>query len=195
MIGLEGATALLTTRLRAAVPVKLRQLEQRLGLTDHELADPTVVAGFTLDRLPLEAWPALEVIGRTVDSPLARVDVDDAGMPIYAVRYGFRVFSWSRGDDYEPTDTARKRYGLAILEVLAGQLVLDPDTGYVDHLSLAQAYSDISVDPAGATIGGAWTDAVLVLLETVPPPPGYEPRGVVHTYGVDTTALPPHPAL
>lgn len=195
MIGLEGAGNLLAARFRVTIPDKLRQLEQRLALVDHALADPAVVVGFTLDRLPVEAWPALEVVGRSVDTPLLRVDVDELGMPVYATRYGFRVFSWSRGDDYEATDLARKRLGLAVLEVLAGQLVLDPDVGYVDALTLGQSYSDVSVDPAGATIAAAWTDAVVVVLETIPPPPGYGPRGVVHTKDVDTAVLPPHPAL
>lgn len=194
MRGVEDAARLVADRLADRLPGKVDEMRARYGATVDVLPDVVTVDAFDRQRLPVEAWPAVLVVGQETRG-MAPARVTGAG-ETFEVRYALRVYVWARAGDEAATDTARKRYALAVRELLIGGRVIDVDgdgrpAGWADPLSLVESYSDLAVDDSGATVAGAYVGVDVILVESVPG----DPVGEVATVNVDTAALPPHPAL
>jgi hypothetical protein len=189
VIGLEGACQLVTDRLEAALPGKTAELRTRLGAQPDDLPDVITVIPHELARLELEQWPAVMVVGQNLEQ-MVRDDVEADGTT-WLCTYRLRVWVWARGNDFGHTDRIRKRLTLAVRELLMQLRRLAAD-GQIDDRSIAESYSDLDVDNAGATIGGSWLEFLLVTRETL----GTIPiAGLADDVVLDTGALPQHPAL
>lgn len=219
MIGPEGAAELAAAWLELRVPYRLAGIEARLELEGPaRLGRPALVLPHDRLRLAVEEWPAILVVAQALRR-LGPVEVRPEVGDVYRATYGLRVFAWVRDEDEAATDLRRKRYLLAIREALLERLTMTgaplPSAGGIaspaittDALSLAESYSDLVVDDAGATIAGAWLDVDVIVeerLDNAPvdldgtPAPDPEPVELVDVTVTalprDTAALPPHPAL
>lgn len=190
MDGLEGACELVADRLRTALPAKTEELRDRLSVADPvDLPDVAVVYPHEIAPIPLEEWPAVMVVGQTLER-MTRDDVEAIGTH-WLCTYRIRVYVWSRGEGFAHTDRIRKRLTLATREVLM-QLRKVTGRAQLDDSSMGESYSDLDVDQADATIGGAYLEFLLVVQEVLGTVPT---KGVFETPVIDTASLPPHPAL
>jgi hypothetical protein len=188
--GLESACQLVAQRLRTALPAKTEEMRGRLSVADPaDLPDVAVVYDHELGHIPLEEWPAVMVVGQTLER-MTRDDVKADGT-YWLCTYRIRVYVWARGEGFGHTDRIRKRLTLAVREVLM-QLRKVTGNAQLDDSSMGESYSDLDVDQADATVGGAYLEFLLVVQEVLGTVPT---KGVVETPVIDTAFLPPHPAL
>jgi hypothetical protein len=165
-------------------------MRARIAVADPaDLPDVAVVYAHELGHIPLEEWPAVMVVGQALDR-MTRDDVAADGT-YWLCTYRIRVYVWARGDGFGHTDLVRKRLTLAVREVLM-QLRKVTGNAQLDDSTMAESYSDLDVDQADATIGGAYLEFQLVVREVLGTVPT---KGVVETPVIDTGTLPPHPAL
>lgn len=213
MRGPEGAAEVIRARLAGGLPAMVAELNDRLGLagTAAELAPPGalidgtprgLIAAQERPELPLDLWPAFLVVAQSMTAQ-RRIDVVDEGI-VYRRRYPVRVFIWARGEaaidvgaavdtsdrGFVDTDLRRKRYTLAVVELLLGLQHLGDGT-YLDEVSLRESYSDVMLDEdLAATIAASWVQIDVELDELL----ARTTLGVVGVpVDVDTTG--DHPAL
>lgn len=203
ILGPEAAAASLAARLADQLPTKLDELATRYEAEPATLPHPAVVAAHDRLRLPVEDWPAVLVLVQEL-SRITPVDRPQDGGETWVGRYPFRVYLWLRGDDDAGVDLLRKRYVLAVREVLmARRSLIDPtsdaagtatpagDVPVIDALALREDYGPVALSDAGATVAPAWVGADVLIAEEVPRLPDL---GTANTITTDTTTL-PHPAL
>lgn len=220
MNGPEGAALLLRDRIAERLPARLRLLETRLGLEANTLPDPARVLAAETGPLALEDWPSVYVLPQRTTG-LALVDVHAGADEAYRITYALRLVGWLRGDTYAGTDTLRKRYALALREVLLERKGLrgldeyaagtygageyggddDPIETVIRPETIREGYSEVFTDDAKRTIAGVVVDLELDVTETLPAPTPYgdpdEPNTIDVTVALDgdTASIPPHPAL
>lgn len=209
MYGPEVAADRLAARLRDRLPGQLAALADDLDAADGDLPPPALIEPHDRMRpLGIEEWPAVFVVVTGV-AGVRSARRDDAG-EAFAVRYPFRVYLWLRHESDTAVDLLRKRYVLAVREVLfarrallAAELAANrtylPDAAagpYVDPLALREDYAPLALDDAGRTIAAAYLEAELLAAELVAAPPslGTVDEGLVAA-AADTAGIPPHPAL
>lgn len=208
MIGPEGAAEALTSYLAARLPDKLAAIRARLDVGEV-VPDPAVVEAHDRYRLGVEEYPAVLVVVDTLSSFTVTGRGDD-GSEQYVARHPFRAFVWVRAQDDRAADLLRKRYVLAVREVLLERravvdyrrdvngtiLHASSSTAVVDPLTLTEDYGPVAMDEAGGTLAPAFVSLDVLIGEQLDPPP---PLGVMNTYAitgnVDTVGVPPHPAL
>lgn len=203
MIGPEGAAQAVAERLAAALPGRLAELRTRYTVTAAELPDPALVEPHDRIRRPLEDWPAVLVLVQQL-ARFTPTDRPSAGGETWVARYPFRVYLWLRAEDDVDVDLLRKRYVLAVREVLlARRSLMDTagpagDVPNVDPLALTEDYGPVALDENGNTIAAAYVAADILIAEEVTPLPEL---GTVNTTTVTVEHLdppaepPPHPAL
>lgn len=220
MNGPEGAATLVRDRLAERIPARLRLLETRLGLDAGALPDPARVLAAETGPLALEDWPSVYVLPQRTTA-LTLVDVHDGAAEAYRVTYALRLVGWLRGDGYAATDTLRKRYALALREVLLERKGLrgldefgagsfgsgefggddDPIETVVRPETIREGYSEVFTDEAKRTIAGVVLDFELDVTETLEAHAPYgdpeQPTTLEVTVALDgdTVQIPPHPAL
>lgn len=203
MIGPEGAAQALTEQLEAQLPAKLAELRTRLTVEEADLPDPGLVEPHDRIRRPIEAYPAVLVLVTGLGS-LTPVDRPDSLPEVWVARYPFRIYLWLRGEYEDATDLLRKRYVLAVREVLLARRVLATavqgdsgiripagDTPAIDPIALREDYSPIALDENGATVAAAYVEAACLIAESVEPDPVL---GTAGTLTVEEVPL-AHPAL
>lgn len=180
MNGPEELAEDLRTFLAAGMPGALATLRARLAVADELLPDPALVTAQERDLLDLNQWPALFVVVRDmtglrrVDGPNYAVDagppaeVTDAGSLTFRVRYPVRLFVFTRAHGYDVVDLQRKRYVLALRELL---LAAQQATG-LDVTTYTESYSD--VETAGPrdrrSLAAAYIEAIFDVDEVLDGP-------------------------
>lgn len=95
-----------------------------------------------------------------------RVDIDDAGRPVYMTRYSCRVYVYAKGDDWEGAMAARDNVAaacrLALLEYPTLSADVPGDTGYRLH---ENTYTEEFGEPSRLNRAGGrvWCGAVLTI--------------------------------
>ncbi|WP_053207946.1 hypothetical protein [Jiangella muralis] len=186
--GIEGASELVAAAVRDRMPGKLTELRARYRVGPDKLPDLAHVLAHDQVQLPIEFWPCVLVVGQDTRAITpARVTGTTES---YACTYALRLFVWARGTHAAETDTARKRYTLAVRELLLTRRVLGP-LAAVAPTSITESYSEVAVDDSAATIAGAYVTVDVTVEETI----DHGGVGTVESIALDTGALPPHPAL
>jgi len=149
--GVEGVVAKLNARLQAAMPGKLAELRVRYGVVDGSLEDITRYLTHEPDDVGIDKPPMIVIMEQESDimEGPARQAMDGAGGSVYRWRYTLGIFAWARGEDYDSTATARKRYGLAVREILLERPGLgdpDPGTCVLDPKWIRETYSSLARD-------------------------------------------------
>lgn len=174
MIGPEGASEVVAELVTDRFTAKLDELIVRLDLDagaeagrgDLPYVNLTVITEpRPLGTFTVNEYPIVLVVAQNADR-LEEVDRVAGGI-VYLVRYPVRLFLFARGGSFDETDLRRKRYVLALREVLlqAQELLgLDPT-------SLRESYSDVgpSADKEVRTVAGAFIEATVTIEETLAP--------------------------
>jgi hypothetical protein len=190
MRGPDSAAKLVAGRLEARVPLKITELETRLGLTPGSIELPRLYASEERPQIELDLWPAIIVVPQ--GSELRAVEILNAGIA-YAVTYRLRVYSFARGQEFAETSTARHRLALAVREVLLERPSLGDPGARIDPSLYRESYSDVDVDERdGRSIAGAFAEVSLIIEETMA---SIESIGHPGPLIPEATGLPPHPAL
>lgn len=184
MKGPEYAAQVLLDSVEARLPAKLAAIRARLDLADPipdgdpgPLPDPVTFAARDEGALGWEKFPAILVIAQTA-AGMERLDEVD-GVQVYRVRYPVRVFSWLTGVDYTESDLRRKRYALAVRELLLAQSVLADDAN-LDPTGLRESYSDIAeladeTATASQIVAALYTEVAVEVKELLEPDLGVPP--------------------
>lgn len=152
MRGVEGVVGAVLTRLQDGMPGKLADLRDRYGVADNSLEDITRWLDHEPDDIAIDKPPMVvvtELTSDTVDGPM-RVTGDGGGGSVYVLRYRVTVFAWARGRTYDTTTRNRRRYALAVRELLLQAPGLGPtqDPGAIRLRpeSLVETYSEVARD-------------------------------------------------
>lgn len=152
MRGVEGVVDAVLARLQTAMPGKLAEIRTRYGIVDGSLEDITRWLDHEPDDIAVDNPPLVVVTEQgtdAVDGPV-RSGNDGKGGATYLYRYQLAVFSWARGRTYATTTLARRRYALAVREVLLQQPGLGPDgdPGAIRLRpdSIVETYSEVARD-------------------------------------------------
>lgn len=167
MRGPEDAIAVVMARLEA-MPAKLAALAIRLGVDPATLPAPALI--LDVDQPEIDSWPALTCVEREIP----RVDeldrgVDDGVAQEWRVAYGLRVYGWVRGQEFADTATLRRRYVLALLELLLESPSLGDAVGArFAPSSLRFNFTDVGVDATSArSIAALYVDLEVTLDEVL----------------------------
>lgn len=208
MDGPEAAQARLETYLASAIAPQLDAIAAAHNLVDRNtprgkdlpgpLPNPKILPASDIGKLTVKDFPCHTVTILDTLS-LDRVEADLAALddpndldarypfagPQYRVTYLARVFTFARGRDYADTNAARHRHHLAVrMAILGHPSLLSADAG-VDESSYRESYSSVDTE-AGRTIGAAWAEFRLTVLENlVTAAPNY-----VDTLEVVTVTMP-----
>lgn len=213
MLGPEGVSQLLAAYLCATTPGIVTRLAEELGqpepdpLLDPDNPDDPPAAELdaqprvfpsteiAIDSVGLDDWPFVISIAAAMKR-MRRTDVLPDGSVVYSCTYPARVIVWARGDGFHSTARIRDRLILAVREsLLLGPTAGDPRFA-IDETSWVERYSDVDKDAnleVAQTVAAASADFDMTVSETLTPllpanPPATE-------VDLDTTRLPPHPAL
>jgi len=186
MIGPEGATVAVATRIANLMPDKLIELRERLA--DEKLPEVNSVTAFDDHRIPMQKWPAIMVVPQ--DTPKMTMAGTNGVEEKWSTRYVMRAFVWVRGADKLNVAINRYRITLALREVLLasrrfGDFELDVTT-------FRESFSDVMDIKNEGTIAGAWIQFDMTSEETLTTGTAL---GTVTTTDVNTGVIPPHPAL
>lgn len=191
MIGVEGAVQLVAERIADALPGKIEELRDRLGVDAATLPDPQLIVAQETPELRMEQYPAVMIVAQETRS-IGRAEINDDGYESFFIRYAVRAYVWARGQQASDTDLVRKRYTLAVRELLLARNLLAPAAA-ADPTTMVESYSEIGVDEdQRATIAAAFIGFDLVTEETLQPAPD-APDAPLGT--VATTVVEIHPAL
>jgi hypothetical protein len=146
--GARGLRDAVTALLVAELPNKTRLLRLAWGLDEEQLPDVgMVVSGETADDAldsRGDSW-VLVLNPRLVGSPV-RVDLDEAGRPVYQYRYQAKIIVWAKGDDWEASKAARDNLCTATRLTLMEYPTLTTeggDTGYLLHeVTIVEEYGE-----------------------------------------------------
>lgn len=190
MRGPDDAARLVAGRLERRVPLKLIELEGRLGLPPATIDRPRLYAAEERPQIELDLWPAIIVVPREADLILTdRV----SGSETYDVNYRLRVYAFARGETFEETSTARHRLALAVREVILERPSLGDAGARVDVSGYRESYSDVDIeDRDGRSIAGAYAEFGLIIEETMASVEGIGHPGPLTK---QVLGLPAHPAL
>ncbi len=155
-------------------------------------ADPLPTAALVVPHDPgpvaLEDWPAVAVT--CGGSTLQLLDADEDG-ELYRVTYTLRVLLLVRSEDDPMTTRLSQRYTLAAREALLSVKSLGSPAGQILAASLSESLSPTSPGD-GDVVAGSQLAVTFVAEERHLT---HGALGRVAQVVVDTTALPPHPAL
>lgn len=187
MIGVEGATAAIATRVGNLLPDKMAELRERLA--DPKLPEVNSVTAFDDNRIPIQKWPAIMIVPQT--TPKMTWSGTDGVDEKWTVRYKMQAFVWVRGTNQLDVAINRYRITLALREVLLRSRQFDEYE--LDITTFQESYSDVMVDKkTEATIAGSWIQFEMTADETLTTGTAL---GTVAVATVDTGVIPPHPAL
>lgn len=180
MRGTEAARKVIAGRLAEALPTRLAAIEVRLGLDPGTIPPPALIATPDRPRIEGEEWPALFVVG--LGAPrLRRVELDEPGSTVYERSYSLRVYVYVREQSFEAVADLRDRYVLGLVETLLGRQALGDDR--IEETTLSQTDSEILPDSIGRSVGGAYVDFELRLVETLDFVPLAGPVGTIEVVG------------
>lgn len=185
MIGPEGAVSLLVSYLQANMPSKIAELRTRYGADFVDLPDIAFWGDSLRERLELAQYPAIEVQYQSAGNP--KYQGTQGTQIIWQFPYNLRVYLTARGNGFEQVEQRRKRYYVAIQELVAfdaklsavpnawvdfksfrGQFFgVDNLANIRDNRSIAATYQEMTVmvdemTEAASTIGTADTVVVSV---------------------------------
>jgi hypothetical protein len=166
--GVEGVMSWVELLLRGRVPAKLAELRTRYDIVDGSLEDITRYLTHEPDDVAIDQPPLVVIAEQQSDSitgPVRAIN-DGAGGATYRWRYSLLIMVWARGTTFAQTSQVRRRYGLAVREVLLqtpGINAADPDECVLIPELMAETYSDVSRDGAARQVIAA--TAITVVYE------------------------------
>lgn len=193
MIGVEGVAGAVEQLLRANLNPKLAELRERYGVYDPSLEDIERYLTQEPENLAVDKPPMIVIAEQQTDTLQGPVRIagDGSGGSVYRYRYTMAIFAWARGTTFATTNTARRRYGLAVREVLLQRPGIgpeDPGEIVIDPASIEETYSQIDRDERTREIIGATAISVDYMtqeyLSPALPPVGVAATGVV-SIGID----------
>jgi hypothetical protein len=168
--GVEELVNRVVWRLQTALPPKLSELRTRYGIQDRSLEDITSWLTHEPDDIAVDRPPMIVVVEQdsdALDGPVRLTD-DGRGGSTFRWRYQLLVIVWARGDTFDSTALARRRYGLAAREVLLqmpGLGVDDPGTIVIDPNTVVESYSEVARDGQTREIIAATSIAVTYITQ------------------------------
>jgi hypothetical protein len=159
MLGPEDTAERVTAWLAPRLPDRLDAIAVRRGDAPGTIGAPARVLSHDRTTLALEDYPAVLVMPQLMRSATP-LESTDAGM-LYLCTYDVRVEWWVRGATDEAVDTLRRRYALAIRELLLERQSLtvrgDATAGAfaVVPTTVRESYSDVLTDDVSTLASGA----------------------------------------
>lgn len=202
MRGPDGVRDQLAAMLGEVLPRKTPALRQAWELTPRELPDVDVVASGEIPEETLtklgDVW--VEVVNPRLQAGMQVVDIDEAGYPLYRLRYGCRVYVWALGFDWPHALQRRDMVIGAVRNTILEFPTLSAvpgDTGYLMHpTTYTEEYGVPSRVPNNS--GRCWASALASIdlwsEESMRDGALRPPIGVVEAPAVATSLLgPPEP--
>lgn len=204
MRGIERAKAGLAGMLAVEVPRLHAAKLEEWGWTARIFPLPVEPdKGGYLAHAPaaIDRWPLIAVTG--LSSRPRRIELDEAGNPVYWTTHATRTFVWARAQGMTLTERVRDDYAtLVVLAMLGTQgFTVDGALGLVVEDSVVVTYSDIAKPVKGDRwVAAAQIDADVRVEEAVSTPPVGTVTNVTLTGDaaglvvVDGDLLPIHPS-
>lgn len=141
MIGPEGVTRSVVTRLQQRMGPKMAELRAKYSATVGELPDVQFISPDEFDPLSIEKFPAIMVFANRTTGRIDSRQTDvDIAYDEYSFAYEIKAYMYARGDTEGLTSRLTARLALGVREVLLeakmfpvedyddGTLELDPTT-------------------------------------------------------------------
>lgn len=204
MRGSDGVRDQLAELLRYEVTRKIPLLRAVWALDQEDLPDlERVVSGETEDNALTSEGDTWVIVVNPRFLKTHRVDIDDAGRPVYMTRYSCRVLVYAKGDDWRTAKAARDNLvvacRLSLLEYPNLSAVVRGDTGYRLH---EDTYTEENGEPSRnpGDGGRVWAASILSIdldcQETLADGSTRPPIGAVDTpVELDTNAVGPSDPL
>lgn len=171
VLGAEGVSTAIVTKLREHAPAKITQLRARYGADTATLPMPASLHSTAKDTLSIEEYPAIvcttvDTTGRIGNRQLS----SDGEFDVYQYKYRMRVFVFVTGADTEDTDLLRKRFVLAVREILLTNLILVDGAGQyalMDPNTIKESYSDVAKNDAEQLFAAAYLEFEVTTAESL----------------------------
>lgn len=187
MLGPEGVSRALITRLVDEYPAALTGFRERYGASVNDIPDILRVYPAERDVLSIESFPAVFVTESETTGRLdtRQLDSSTGEEDTYTFRYRKRIFIFVTGDAVDPLDLLRKRLILATREILLTNKILYKEGGQyaaVDGNTVRESFSDTVADRSNQFLSGAYLELDVVTEEVLaawPPPSPYPTEFVI----------------
>lgn len=171
VLGAEGVSTAIVKKIRAHAPGKITQLRTRYKADKATLPMPASLYSTDKDVLSIEAYPTIicttvDTTGRIGNRQLS----SDGEVDEYQYKYRMRIFVYVTGTDHADTDLLRKRFVLAVKEILLTNLILvDGDGQYalMEPNSIKESYSDVGANEAKQLLAGAYLEFEVTTSESL----------------------------
>lgn len=188
MLGAEGVSSAIIQKIRDNAEGKIAQLRARYGAAADVLPMPAALYTTDQDVLSIENYPAIicttvDTTGRIGNRQLS----SDGEVDVYQYKYRMRVFVYVTGHDYTDTDLLRKRFVLALREILLTNLILVDEAGQyalMEPNSVKESYSDVASNAASQLLAGAYLELEVTTAESLAAYPAMIPGDIAITPSV-----------
>lgn len=170
MEGAWQAKTLVTDYLNSDLPTRLIRFRNHWEKDDILLPTPEKIVQF--EPLTLDTWPTLITLV-TGTQGVTREDYDDAGNPIYRVRYAMRTYIWVRAEQPDRVTMIRDDLTTVVRDALVDHPALrsldryEHCEAFVDEGTVREEFSDLTLLKGDRYLAGAYVSYDMSVSETV----------------------------
>ena len=171
MLGAEGVSTAIVEKIRAHAPAKITQLRARYSADAATIPMPASLHSTSKDTLSIEEYPAIvcttvDTTGRLGNRQLS----SDGEFDVFQYKYRMRMFVFVTGPGTEATDLLRKRYVLAVREILLTNIIfVDAGGQYaeLDPNTIKESYSEVAENDDKQLFAAAYLEFEITTAESL----------------------------